>query len=87
MRALQIHVAIVASLRKQMPMFGRAKAQKKLLDQLQDEFVKVQRTYGLPAGDFPDPARCQQCCPSTEALATLRARADALWRHAPVLID
>ncbi|MCI32381.1 EH domain-containing protein 1-like, partial [Trifolium medium] len=35
-------------------MMGKAKAQQKLIDNLEGEFAKVQREFHLPAGDFPD---------------------------------
>lgn len=57
-RAAKIHLLLVGHLRKQMPsMFGREKAQKKLLDELPTHFHQVMREHHLPAGDFPDPAR------------------------------
>jgi len=57
-RAAKIHLLLVGHLRKQMPsMFGRDKAQKKLLDDLPTHFHQVMREHHLPAGDFPDPAR------------------------------
>ncbi|XVE51035.1 hypothetical protein DITRI_Ditri02bG0006100 [Diplodiscus trichospermus] len=34
-------------------MMGKAKAQRRLIDNLEDEFGKVQREFHLPAGDFP----------------------------------
>ncbi|KAJ0593569.1 hypothetical protein HanHA300_Chr03g0098721 [Helianthus annuus] len=34
-------------------MMGKAKAQQKLIDNLEDIFAKVQREQHLPAGDFP----------------------------------
>ncbi|GKF70953.1 EH domain-containing protein 1 [Tanacetum coccineum] len=34
-------------------MMGKAKAQQKLIDNLEDVFAKVQREHHLPAGDFP----------------------------------
>ncbi|GKC79986.1 zinc finger, CCHC-type containing protein [Tanacetum coccineum] len=41
-------------LKKEMPsMMGKAKAQQKLIDNLEDVFAKVQREHRLPAGDFP----------------------------------
>ncbi|XP_014511362.1 EH domain-containing protein 1-like isoform X1 [Vigna radiata var. radiata] len=53
-RSAVIHAYIVSHLKKQMPtMIGKAKAQQKLIDNLGDEFVKVQREFHLPAGDFP----------------------------------
>ncbi|XP_027938062.1 EH domain-containing protein 1-like [Vigna unguiculata] len=54
-RSAVIHAYIVSHLKKQMPsMIGKAKAQQRLIDNLEDEFVKVQREFHLPAGDFPD---------------------------------
>ncbi|KAF6256286.1 P-loop containing nucleoside triphosphate hydrolase protein [Scenedesmus sp. NREL 46B-D3] len=57
-RAFRIHLLIMGHLRKNMPaMFGKDKAQRKLLDRLPDVFFQVQREYHLPAGDFPDVVR------------------------------
>ncbi|KAG8058151.1 hypothetical protein GUJ93_ZPchr0002g26387 [Zizania palustris] len=54
-RAAKIHAYIIGHLKKEMPaMMGKAKAQQRLIDNLADEFAKVQREYHLPAGDFPD---------------------------------
>ncbi|XP_043690374.1 EH domain-containing protein 1-like isoform X2 [Telopea speciosissima] len=53
-RAVKIHAYIISHLKKEMPaMMGKAKAQQKLIDRLEDEFGKVQRGFHLPAGDFP----------------------------------
>ncbi|XP_057474972.1 EH domain-containing protein 1-like isoform X1 [Actinidia eriantha] len=54
-RAAKIHAYIISHLRKEMPaMMGKAKAQQRLIDNLEDEFGKVQREHHLPAGDFPN---------------------------------
>ena len=54
-RAAKIHAYIISHLKKQMPaMMGKAKAQQKLIDNLEGEFANVQRQYHLPAGDFPN---------------------------------
>ncbi|KAJ4704005.1 EH domain-containing protein 1-like [Melia azedarach] len=54
-RAAKIHAYIISHLKKEMPaMMGKAKAQQRLIDNLQDEFAKVQREFHLPAGDFPN---------------------------------
>ncbi|KHG01502.1 EH domain-containing 1 [Gossypium arboreum] len=54
-RAAKIHAYIVGHLKKEMPTFiGKAKTQHRLTDNLEEEFVKVQRDYHLPPGDFPD---------------------------------
>lgn len=53
-RAVKIHAYIISHLKKEMPsMLGKAKAQQRLIDNLEDEFGKVQREFHLPAGDFP----------------------------------
>ena len=35
-------------------MFGKEKAQAKLLSNLEEHFLKVHRAHHLPVGDFPD---------------------------------
>ncbi|XP_006657273.1 EH domain-containing protein 1-like [Oryza brachyantha] len=53
-RAAKIHAHIIGHLKKEMPaMMGKAKAQQRLIDNLETEFAKVQREQHLPAGDFP----------------------------------
>ncbi|XP_022848406.1 EH domain-containing protein 1-like [Olea europaea var. sylvestris] len=53
-RAAKIHAYIISHLRREMPaMMGKAKTQQRLIDNLADEFAKVQREHHLPAGDFP----------------------------------
>mmetsp|Transcript_19149 Transcript_19149/g.32938 ORF Transcript_19149/g.32938 Transcript_19149/m.32938 type:complete len:548 (+) Transcript_19149:333-1976(+) len=57
-RALKIHMLLVGHLRKQLPsLFGLEKAQRKLMEDLPNQFTQVMREHHLPAGDFPDPAR------------------------------
>ncbi|XVE50731.1 hypothetical protein DITRI_Ditri01bG0187100 [Diplodiscus trichospermus] len=54
-RAAKIHAHIIGHLKKEMPsMMGKAKAQQRLIDNLADEFGKVQRDHHLPPGDFPN---------------------------------
>lgn len=54
-RAAKIHAYIISHLKKEMPaMMGKAKAQQRLVDNLGDEFGKVQRQFHLPSGDFPN---------------------------------
>ncbi|GFZ04957.1 EPS15 homology domain 1 [Actinidia rufa] len=54
-RAAKIHAYIISHLKKEMPaMMGKAKAQQRLIDNLSDEFAKVQREQHLPVGDFPN---------------------------------
>lgn len=53
-RAAKIHAYIISHLKKEMPsMMGKNKAQQRLIDNLEAEFLKVQREFHLPAGDFP----------------------------------
>lgn len=53
-RQAKIHAYIIGQLKKEMPaMIGKAKAQQRLIDNLEDEFGKVQREFHLPPGDFP----------------------------------
>lgn len=53
-RAAKIHAYIISHLKKEMPaMIGKNKAQQRLIDNLEEEFAKVQREFHLPAGDFP----------------------------------
>lgn len=35
-------------------MIGKTKTQQRLIENLEDEFRKVQREFHLPAGDFPN---------------------------------
>ncbi|XP_075075943.1 EH domain-containing protein 1 isoform X1 [Nicotiana tabacum] len=54
-RAAKIHSYIISHLKKEMPaMIGKAKMQQKLIDNLEDQFVKVQKEHHLPPGDFPN---------------------------------
>lgn len=54
-RAAKIHAYIISHLKKEMPsMMGKAKTQQRLIDNLEDEFGKVQREFHLPVGDFPN---------------------------------
>ncbi|KAI4390085.1 hypothetical protein MLD38_002233 [Melastoma candidum] len=54
-RAAKIHAHIIGHLKKEMPPFlGKSKTQKRLIDNLPDEFTKIQKEYHLPPGDFPD---------------------------------
>ncbi|KAK9673855.1 hypothetical protein RND81_12G194300 [Saponaria officinalis] len=54
-RAAKIHAYIISHLKKEMPaLIGKARTQQRLIDNLEDEFKKVQREFHLPAGDFPN---------------------------------
>ncbi|XP_061339820.1 EH domain-containing protein 2-like isoform X2 [Gastrolobium bilobum] len=54
-RSAKMHAYIISHLKMEMPaMMGKAKVQQRLIDNLEDEFKKVQREFHLPAGDFPN---------------------------------
>ncbi|XP_062017253.1 EH domain-containing protein 1-like isoform X1 [Rosa rugosa] len=54
-RAAKIHAYIISHLKKEMPaMMGKSKTQKRLMENLEEEFAKVQKEFHLPAGDFPN---------------------------------
>ncbi|KAI7907625.1 P-loop containing nucleoside triphosphate hydrolase protein [Cokeromyces recurvatus] len=60
-RLARVHAIIIGHLKKEMPsMFGKKKAQEKLLKNLDQEFIKIQNKHHLPAGDFPNPDRFRQ---------------------------
>ena len=61
-RLSKAHAHIIGHLKKEMPsMFGKDKAQAKLLANLEDHFLKVHRAHHLPVGDFPDVAKFRGC--------------------------
>eukprot|EP01023_Acetabularia_acetabulum_P005283 TRINITY_DN12158_c0_g1_i2.p1 TRINITY_DN12158_c0_g1~~TRINITY_DN12158_c0_g1_i2.p1 ORF type:complete len:593 (-),score=84.80 TRINITY_DN12158_c0_g1_i2:227-1900(-) len=53
-RAARIHSLLMGRLRNEMPMFGKQKAQEKILANLDKHFLAVQQEFHLPPGDFPD---------------------------------
>ncbi|CAH1451012.1 unnamed protein product [Lactuca virosa] len=54
-RAAKIHAYIMNQLKKEMPSWiGKAKAQQRLVDNLEAVFEKIQKDHRLPAGDFPN---------------------------------
>lgn len=60
-RLAKAHAHIIGHLKKEMPsMFGKEKAQSKLLNNIEDHFLKVHRAYNLPVGDFPDVQKFKQ---------------------------
>ena len=61
-RLSKAHASIIGHLKKEMPsMFGKEKAQAKLLAHLEDHFLKVHRAHHLPVGDFPDVDKFKGC--------------------------
>lgn len=60
-RLAKVHALIIGHLKKEMPsMFGKKKKQENLLKNLDQEFIKIQNKYHIPAGDFPNPERFKQ---------------------------
>jgi len=54
-RLAKVHAYIISHLKTEMPsLFGKDTRQQELINSLQDEYVKIQRTWRLPPGDFPD---------------------------------
>eukprot|EP01086_Lenisia_limosa_P005141 TRINITY_DN2133_c0_g1_i3.p1 TRINITY_DN2133_c0_g1~~TRINITY_DN2133_c0_g1_i3.p1 ORF type:complete len:589 (-),score=115.85 TRINITY_DN2133_c0_g1_i3:45-1685(-) len=53
-RLLRVHTAVISHLKKNMPsVFGKQKAQTKMIDGLAEIFLDVHREFGYPVGDFP----------------------------------
>jgi GTPase SAR1 family protein len=51
----QVHSLIISHLKKEMPaLFGKKKKQEALLENLDQEFLKIQQRYHIPAGDLPN---------------------------------
>jgi hypothetical protein len=54
-RLAKVHAYIVGHLKSQMPsVFGKSSKQQELIDNLDQEFLKIMKQYHLPVGDFPD---------------------------------
>lgn len=59
-RMAKVHAYIITHLRDQFGWFGKGKKQKQILDNLAEEFRKVQHQYNLPKGDFPNLRRFKE---------------------------
>jgi EH domain-containing protein 1 len=60
-RALRVHMLLIGACAKRLPpVFGKERAQRRLLDELPAVFHEVQAEHRLPTGDFPDLARFRQ---------------------------
>ena len=55
-RAAKTHALLIEHLRTKLPYFGREKALKNMLDNLEAEYHIIHRKNNVPLGDFPDPA-------------------------------
>ena len=61
-RLARVHAFTIEYLRRELPtFFGRASKQAKLIENIAEEFVKIQKMYNLPAGDFPEIEHFQDC--------------------------
>ena len=60
-RLCKVHALLVSHLKSKMPsLWGHGKAQKKILDNIVEEFRIVQRKHALSPGDFPNVNRFKQ---------------------------
>ncbi|CAL9095562.1 unnamed protein product [Musa textilis] len=60
-KAAKVHAYIISHLKNKMPIIlGKAMAQQRLIDNLENEFAEVRRKYNLPLGDFPDVQRFKE---------------------------
>ncbi|XP_065039482.1 EH domain-containing protein 1-like [Musa acuminata AAA Group] len=60
-KAAKVHAYIISHLKNKMPIIlGKATAQRRLIDNLENEFAEVRRKYNLPLGDFPDVQRFKE---------------------------
>ena len=54
-RLARVHAFTIEHLRRELPaFFGKASKQAKLIENISEEFIKVQKMYNLPEGDFPE---------------------------------
>lgn len=59
-RMAKVHALIIGHIKGNMPFFGQEKYQRKVLDELADEFFAVMKKHRLPQGDFPDLKRFKE---------------------------
>lgn len=61
-RLARVHAFTIEHLRRELPsFFGKASKQAKLIENISEEFTKVQKMYNLPEGDFPEVEHFQEC--------------------------
>lgn len=61
-RIIKVHVCILSFIKKQMPRwFGKQKAQKRIIQNLENIFDHVRMLYDLSPGDFPDISEFTKC--------------------------
>jgi len=59
-RQVKVHAFIVGHLKKQMPVFGKEKKQRQLIQSLEQQFIDIKRINKLPPGDFPPLQKMQK---------------------------
>jgi GTP-binding protein EngB required for normal cell division len=60
-RLARVHAFTIEHLRRELPsFFGKASKQVKLIENVNEEFLKVQKIYNLPEGDFPEIEQFQE---------------------------
>ena len=80
-RMARVHAIIIGHLKSKMPFFGQAAAQKKMLDEMADEFYAVMQKTRLPQGDFPNIQRFKEVASSYD-FNKFRKTDDALMAKA-----
>jgi EH domain-containing protein 1 len=60
-RMAKVHALIISHLKSEMPgFFGKSSKEKELIDNLGQEFIKIERANQLARGDFPDPDKFKE---------------------------
>ncbi|XP_044531384.1 EH domain-containing protein 1-like [Gracilinanus agilis] len=59
-RLARVHGYIIATLKKELPMFGKENKKRELITNLQEIFLKVERDYHVSSGDFPSVQKMQE---------------------------
>lgn len=60
-RLVRVHAFTIEYLRRELPtFFGKASKQSKMIENISEEFSKIQKMYNLPAGDFPNVEQFQE---------------------------
>lgn len=92
-RYVKVHVLIVTSLRSEMPLFGKAAKQEKLIESLEEVFEKIRVKHRLPLGDFPSVRKYRELLKSTDFMkfpkedpSRLKKMEEVLQKNIPDLV-
>lgn len=93
-RNVKVHALIVSYLRNEMPaMFGKAKAQAKLIEELDVHFNKIRKQYRIPKGDFPSIVKYKELLANSDFtkfakldIARLKKMDEVLSKSIPELV-